>query len=124
MPRSVKQDSSRGLKNYLFAGGLSVAILAGMAGGWVYQYGSSMINEYDLNELSAKFDERVDELSPAQVVRLYETMNIGEGLGEWHEPPHVGATRQGKILQKFSYGLLGLSGLGLLTLFSSFLVRR
>ena len=124
MPRSVKRDSIGGLKNYLFAGGLAIAILAGSAGAWVYQYGSSMINEYDLTELMDEFDARVDELSPAQVIGLYETMNVGEGLGEWREPPRVGATKQGKILQKFSYGLLGLSGLGLLTLFSSFLVPR
>lgn len=123
-PPLVNRESGRGLKNYLFAGGLAIAILAGVAGGWVYQYASSMINEYDVTEVLNEFDSWVDELNPAQVVQFYEEMKVGEGLSEWREQPHIGETRQGRILQKFACGLLGLSGLGLLMMLGSFLIRR
>lgn len=119
-----RPESGRGLKNYLFVCGLATAILAGAAGGWLYHYSTAMIFDYDVSEIMDEYDIWVDGLSPAQVVDEYENSNVDQGLGDWQELPATSSTKQGRILQGFSYGLMALAGVGLLVLLGSFFVRR
>jgi len=116
--------ASGGARNSMFVIGLALAILAGAAGIGLYQYGASMINEFDIYQVAENFDEWMDDRSPAEIVAVYQGMDVESGLGDWEEQPHVGSNRQGKILQNASYGLMGLSGIGLLLLIGSFLTGR
>lgn len=115
------RSANGGAKNGLFVVGLALAIFAGAAAVGLYQYGGSMINEFDIHQVVDNFDQWMDDRSPAEVVAVYEGLNIDEGLGDWEEQPHVGNNRQGKILQNVSYGLMGLSGIGVLLLVGSLL---
>ena len=118
------QRTGNRLKNYLFSIGLAVTILAGAAGGGLYQYANSLIFEYDIADYIGEMEARFDQLSPAQVVAVYESMNLEQGLGDWQEHPQKGSNKQGKYLLQFSYFLLGLAGLGGLTLLSSFFIKQ
>ena len=108
-------------RNSLFVIGLAMAIIGGAAGAGLYQYATSMIREFDIHKVIDNFDAWIDEQAPSDVVALYETMELDKGLGDWEEQPHVGSNRQGRILRNFSYGLMGISGIGLLLLVGSFL---
>jgi len=58
------------------------------------------------------------------VLATYIQMNVGEGLPEWVEQPHVGENKQAAILKNVAYGLFGLASLGLLALIGSFGMRK
>jgi len=116
--------SSGGLRNLLFVVGLAMAIICGATGYLVNRYASALIFEIDYDQEQKEFEEEVDHLNSAQVVALYEAMQIEKGLGEWYEPNYVRYNTQGAILRKISYGVFGLAGLGLLMLIGSFFIRR
>ncbi|MFK7769447.1 MAG: hypothetical protein AB8B55_19695 [Mariniblastus sp.] len=116
--------SSSGTKNWLFAGGLALAILAGSAGGWLYNYGSGMRSDLDIKAELVKFDEWADELTPYQVVTVFRFMDVEKGLGDWKEQDSIRYDSQGKILQGFSYGLMGIAGAGVLMLLCSFFMKK
>ena len=46
-------------------------------------------------------------------------MQVDKGLGDWQELEETKSDNQGKILQTFSYGLMGLAGAGVLMLVTS-----
>ncbi len=119
---SAKPSGGR-TKNLLFVGGLALAILAGSAGAWVYQYGRSMRSDLDIAAKLQEFDEWADGLTPYEVVSMFQYMDVDKGLGDWKEQETIGMDRQGKILQNFSYGLMGLAGIGALGLLSSFFMK-
>lgn len=116
--------SSGGLRNLLFVIGLGMAIICGATGYFVNRYASELVYEIDYDQEQKDFEEEVDNLNSAQVVALYEAMQIENGLGEWYEPPYVRYNTQGAILRNVSYGVIGLSGLGVLMLIGSFFIRR
>jgi hypothetical protein len=117
---SSQEAASGGARNGLFVAGLALAIFAGAAGVGLFQYGSSMIVKFDVVQEIDSFDEWMDDRPPAEVVAVYEAMDVERGLGDWVEQPHVGSTRQGRILQFASYGLMGLAGVGLSLVIGSF----
>ena len=117
-----KDTANGGARNSLFVLGLALAIFAGAAGIGLYQYGNSMITEFDILQVVENLDEWMDDRSPAEVVALYEGMDIESGLGDWEEQPHVADNRQGTILKNASYGLMGISGIGVLLIIGSFLM--
>ena len=123
---TAKKTSASGgsLRNLLFVIGLLLAIVCGASGYFVNQYAESLIYDVDFEAVEKQFDEDVDGLTAGQLVELYEQMNIEKGLGEWYEPNFVRYNTQGGYLKTFAYGLLGLSGLGVLALLGSFLIRR
>ena len=106
-------------ENWLFVGGLALAILAGAAGAFVYNYGSGMRSDFDLDSRLVEFDRWADELTTFEVVATFERMQVDKGLGDWQELEETKSDNQGKILQTFSYGLMGLAGAGVLMLVTS-----
>jgi hypothetical protein len=123
---SAKRSATSGskLRNMLFVAGLAMAIIGGATGFFVNKAGNGMIYEIDYDLETKHFNEEVDHLSSAQVVALYDAMNIDSGLGEWYEPNFVRYNIQGKILQKISYCLFGTGLLGVLLTLGSFAVKR
>lgn len=109
-----------GAKNSLFVFGLALAILFGAAGIGLYQYANSLITEINIDQKMEDMDKWLDGIPPSDVVAMFEAMQVDKGLGDWQEQPYVGDTRQGTILKNFSYGLMGLAGVGLLLVIGSF----
>jgi len=119
-----RSGSGSSLRNILFVSGLSLAVLAGVAGYFLYQHAQSMISVFDVEEVLADFNELADQQKASQLIRYYDQMDIPKGLPEWQEQVHVGQNKQANILTNVAYGLFGLAGIGLLMLFGSFLVRK
>ena len=120
----TKDSNSRSLRNLLFVSGLALAVLAGAAGLALYQFAQSKVIEFDVEGRLAEVEKWVDEQPPANILGTFVTMDVGKGLPEWVEQPHIGSNKQAAILKNFAYGLFGLSALGLLTLVGSFLVPK
>lgn len=111
-------------KNSLFVAGLAIALIAGAAAFGLFRYGQSMLVEYDVDAIADSFDSWMDERKPSEVVGVLQQLQLEEGLGDWNEQPHVASNRQGTILVNTSYGLMGLSGMGLVLLISSFFAGK
>ena len=119
-----RDSNPRSWRNALFVSGLALAVLAGAAGFGLYHFAQSKVIEFDVEGRLAEVDKWIDEQPPTNVLGTYVTMDVGKGLPEWVEQPHIGSNKQAAILKNFAFGLLGLSAIGLLTLVSSFLVPR
>ena len=120
----TRKSNAGSWKNALFVSGLALAVLAGAAGVGLYQFAQSKVIEFDVEGRLAEVEKWVDEQPPANILGTFITMDVGKGLPEWVEQPHIGSNKQAAILKNFAYGLFGLSALGLLTLVGSFLVPK
>ena len=69
-------------------------------------------------------EQDIDQFSPAQLWQVWHQQDLEDGLGEWVEPTYMGYNIQSNHLKTLSYGLLGLAGLGVLMLLSSFAMKR
>ena len=114
------------LKRLLFTLGLGVAVIAGVAGGLLYNYSSNMIgkDEKTRNEI-AEFenaDALLADASPGEMWDLWYSSIDDYELPEWKEAHWNKNYAQGTILRNFAYGILGIAGIGLLTALCSFLI--
>lgn len=122
-PAASKKEST-GWKKYVFASGLIIAVVAGIAGAALYWYSQSLFTPTDVEgHISQVIEKDLDQFSPAQLWDLWKRQDLEGGLGEWFEPEYMGDNIQSNILKNFSYGLLGLAGLGVLILLSSFAMK-
>ena len=64
------------------------------------------------------------KFSPVQLWDAWQQQEFEGGLGEWTEPIYARYNKQSEILKNFAYGLLGLAGLGVITLLASFAMKR
>ena len=120
---STKAGSNR-LRNWLFAGGLVIAALAGTAGGALYVYASSMYRNIDTvtSQIEDVSEQNIDAYSPVEMWDWWANVSEGE-LGEWKEHPGVGLNIQSGILSNVAYGLFAVAGIGLLLMAGAFVVR-
>lgn len=121
---AVKQSRRSGfspLQGWLFAGGLTLAVLAGIASYTLYQYASSLRVKIDIEEVIAKEQMMVDQMAPAEVYVVAAAAKEADFALEYREPEYRASDKQGEILSTVSYGLAGLSGLGLLMVLGSLL---
>lgn len=98
----------------LFVIGLLLFVLAGIAGGFLIWHANNLIVDYNVMAAMEMLDEYDDTLSTFQLATIFDKMNVDDGLGDWKEQPHVALTRQGHILLYIAYGLLSISGIGLI----------
>jgi hypothetical protein len=110
-------------KRRLFSGGLLLAVAMGVFGAFLYWYGSQLIFELDLEGRHQQWSQIVDEMSPEELLVQWKQMNYEAGLGEWQEQVFARYSTQGQNLQYVSYGLLGLSLVGVAMIIGSFLIR-
>ncbi len=118
-----RKSSAGSWKNSLFTGGLAIAILFGAGGFSLYRYASWLHSDYDFDEQITTFESEVDAFSQTQVVALYESMNVKDGLGDWFEPEFIRYNKQAEILLPVSYGMLGLALLGFVSMIGSFFIK-
>ncbi len=115
-----------GWKRYVFVLGLVTAVVAGIAGVSLYSYSQSLFTPADVEGHISLIDQDLDQCSPVVLWDIWHdpSRNFEEGLGEWAEPTYARYNKQSAILKNFAYGLLGLAGLGALTLLSSFAIKQ
>jgi len=116
------------VKRHLFTLGLGIAVIAGLAGGALYKYSSNMINkDQQTRDEIAEFEKADAFLKEAPLAQVWDIWhdNIDDiDLPEWKEATWNTNLAQGTILKNFSYGILGLAGIGLLLTLSSFLISN
>ena len=113
-----------GWKRYVFAIGLITAVVAGLAGVALFLYSQSLFTPVDIDGHIARVEHDIDQFSPGELWHVWHQQDLEDGLGEWAEPKYMGYNIQSNHLKNFSYGLLGLASLGVLTLLSSFAMKR
>ena len=121
---TVSSSGDAGWKRYVFAIGLITAVVAGIAGTALYWYSQSLFTPVDVEGHIQLVEQEIDNWSPAQLWHAWHQQELEDGLGEWAEPVYMGYNKQSEILKTFAFGLLGLAGVGLLTLLSSFAMKR
>ena len=109
------------LRRFLFSAGLLVAVLAALLGFALSYYADSLATELMVEEKIDYGNKFIDTLSPGHLWESWDQMAT-EGLPDWQESRDVRYNKQAGHLKSIAYGLLGLSGLGLLSLIGSFLV--
>jgi hypothetical protein len=122
---TAKQPSgAQGWKNILFGAGLVLALFAGGGGAWLFRFTGQMKTEFNIDTEMAQFSDDIDALSSSQVMELYARMKIEDGLGDWYEPRYIRYNKQSEILRPLAFGLLGLGGLGLLTMVGAATIKN
>lgn len=120
-----QEDSSTSyspLQGWLFASGLTIAVLAGV-GAWQLQaHAKTLASELDVQTEIKDFNTLVDSRSPAQIYVMSTAANEDFGV-EYVELDYKRKNAQSKILTNVSYGIWGICGLGILLLIGSFLVK-
>ena len=125
-PSSTTKPQGRGhgvAKSWLFAGGLVLAAVAAAAGGGLYQYANKLIANIDIPTAIEHGMDEFDKATPAQLYDAWKLLNQEE-LGDWQEDLTIKEDKQGTILQQIAYGLFGVAGIGVLLMFSSFLIKK
>ena len=111
-------------KRPVFAIGLLTAVVAGIAGAALYWYSQSLFTPVDIEGHIELVQQELDKCSPGELWQIWHQQTDLDGLGEWAEPKYMGQNIQSNHLKNFSYGLLGLAGIGVLMLLSSFAMKE
>ncbi len=120
-PKSKSGNS--GLKRFLFAGGLALAVLLGASGWAIYQYGSRMIIDVNWDEAIGMMEADHENLTGSELLIEFNKMDVSRGIGEWEEQELTKNRTQGIYLRYFSFALMGGAGIGLLMILASFMVK-
>ena len=128
-PKSAKRSArTNPVKRLLFTLGLAVAVIAGVAGGLLYNYSGNLITKDDQTRSEiARYKNVNDPYANATASQLWDQWytNIKPlELPEWKEADWNKNYAQGTILRNFAYGILGVSGIGLLVAISSFFLSN
>lgn len=121
----VGSNSGRhyGMKQWLFAGGLLILVLAAASGFAIWFYADSLITISDMDTRVANANQSIPNLSPAQVWDAWDDLNSAGPLDEWKESTRLGQNKQAAYLKNIAYGFMAIAGLGLLSIALSFLVK-
>ena len=109
-------------KSWLFSGGLLLAVLAAVAGGSLWWYASGLETHRNVEKEIDFANQILDEATPGVVWTAWRSMS-GSKLPDWKESTETRYNKQASILKNIAYGLGGLSGLGLLMMIGSFLIK-
>jgi len=122
--RSGKAAKSGSLaKSWLFAGGLLLAVLAGI-GGAAAQYRANQFKvEVDIEQALVDQHALLDEAPPVEIFAIAIGACDESFTLEYSEVPYRTLNIKGGIFQKIAWACFGIAGLGLLMLLSSFFFR-
>lgn len=120
----VREKSYSPLRGWLFAGGLTLAVLAGGAGGYMHSKAAELSSAVNVNipEEVQRFNDLLDKQPPAEIYRLSRVSEDDIAL-EYQEPAYKRLNKESEIGTYSAYGLYGLCGVGVLMLLGSFLIR-
>jgi hypothetical protein len=96
----------------------------GLAGIALYFYASNLIVDVDWEAAFEQLSHEVDQLTPSQLLSVWSSSNIEDGLGEWKEQTLASNNTQGKILRILAYTLTGCGAIGIVLMAISFLGRN
>ena len=107
---------------YLFAAGLTLAMVAGIAAWQLHQFANSLMHDVDVGMYMEELEAEMDQQSSAGI--YYTATQITRDMPlEYRELPYLRDNRQGTILSWFAWGLWGLTGIGVAMLLASFFMR-
>ena len=118
-PSMTNKGGASDLKRFLFSAGLLVAVLGAVLGLALSYYADSLATELMIEEKIEFGDKFITTLSPGHLWEAWDQMAT-DGLPDWQESQDVRYNKQAGHLKSISYGLIGLGGLGLLAVLSSF----
>ncbi|MCH2181018.1 MAG: hypothetical protein MK108_03350 [Mariniblastus sp.] len=113
-----------GIKQWLFAGGLLVLVLAAVSGFAIWFYADSLVTISDMDARVAQANQNIPNLRPAQVWDAWDDLTSAGPMDEWKESPRQGQNKQAGYLKSFAYGFMGIAALGLVSIGLSFLVKQ
>lgn len=125
-PKSGRRKTSgvNPVKSWLFAGGLLIAVLAGIAGGAAQYRASEFYVDIDTEAMIEDELNYIDEQEPAEIYAV-EVGASDEQFGlEYTETPWRTRNIKSGIIQKLAWAFWGIAGAGVLMLLSSFMVRK
>ena len=112
-------SSGGDLKRFLFSAGLLVGVLGLLTGLALSYYADSLATELRVEEKIEFGNAYVDTMTPGRLWETWDQMDT-KGLPDWQESQDVRYNKQAGHLKSISYGLLGIGGMGLLTVLASF----
>jgi hypothetical protein len=123
--RTTHGQSPNRTKGWLFSGGLVIAVMFAAAGFALLNYANSLyhnVTDYT-NRVEQVSGEVIDAMKPSELWDWWGQVNQVE-LGEWQENSRVGSNIQSAILKKVAYALFAISGVGVISILSSFAVGK
>ena len=107
------------LQGWLFAGGLTLAVLAGIASFSIYRYAIKLKDPRDVEVIIASENAKIDKMTSIELYAVALAAKEEDFALEYREPNYRASNKQGEILSTVSYGLAGLAGVGLLMVLGS-----
>ena len=112
------------LKSWLFAAGLLIAVLAGIAGGAAQYQSNQFYVPVDMESMIEDELAYIDEQEPADIYAV----EVGAGDEQfglnYTETPWRTANIKSGIIQYVAWAFWGVTGLGVLLMLSSFFVKK
>lgn len=116
-------NSGSSIKSWLFAGGLLLAVLAGI-GGAAAQYRANQFHvEVDIEKIIAEEHDLLDKAPPVEIFAIAASSCDESFTLEYSEVPYRTLNIKGGIIQKVAWACFGVAGAGLLMLLSSLFLR-
>jgi len=115
--------SKSGARSRLFASSLAVAVLAGTAFGSLFYYARSLQTRWDVGQLVQEAAAQLNHLPPSQLLDIWDSMSSEEGLPDWQEAETTRYNKQGRILERISYGIGAVALIGLLGILTSLFLK-
>ena len=112
-----------GLKQWLFAGGLVIVVLAASSGFAIWFYADSLVTISNIDAQVNAASQHIPSMSPAEVWDSWDELTSNGPLPEWKEIESIGQNKQAAYLKSIAYGFIGLAAIGLLALLSSFFIK-
>ena len=112
-----------GIKQWLFAGGLLIVVLAAVSGFAIWFYADSLVTISNVDAQVNAANQNIPDLSPAEIWDSWDELTSTGPLPEWKEIESIGQNKQAAYLKSIAYGFMGLALIGLLALLSSFFIK-
>lgn len=120
-----KSDSGSPLRSWLFAGGLLLAVIAGI-GGAAAQYRANQfyVEEVNIDEVIKREHEKIDKAPASEIYALVASSTDESFRLEYSEAGYRTANIKRGIMQWVAGAAFGVAGIGCLMLLFSFFLKR
>jgi DNA-directed RNA polymerase subunit RPC12/RpoP len=120
---SKAAKSASPMKGWLFAGGLLIAVIAGVAGGAAQYRANQFRVDVDIEKVVADEMAAIDKASPAEIYNIAIGATQEDFALEYQEAPYRSMNIKSGIIQWVAWACFGVAGVGLLMLLASFFVK-
>ena len=113
------------LGSWLFAGGLLLAVVAGIAGAAAqYRANQFYVKEVDIEEVIERENEKIDQALESEIYALVASSTDESFRLEYSEAAYRTASIKRGIIQNVAWAAFGVAGIGCLMLLSSLLLKN